>query len=321
MEASLAPARRPPLRRFLGSRRWRRRFWFYFFISPWLLGFIFLWVVPLALGFATSLTNYDGLNLASLKFVGMLNYARAFTTDPDAGYALAQTLKWTVLNLPAWIILSFILALILNQKVRGRGLFRTLYYLPSVVPTVALVWIWRIILDRNVGLLNALISLFRPGTALQWLSVYALQGLTVVAVWTGLGGGMVVFLAALQGIPNELVEAARIDGAGQLQVFRHITIPLLTPVIFYVVVQGLIGSFQQYIIPQLLTGTGGAGSASLAKVPARSVYLYMSHTNRQIFVMQKFGYGTALLWLLFIFVAVLTILLFRTSRYWVYTEQ
>ena len=318
MESSLPRRRRTFLGRLLKSRRWRRRFWFYLFIFPWLLGFVLLWVVPLALGFVTSLTNYDGLNLPTVRFVGLGNYVRAFGADPDVAYSLVQTLKWTALNLPAWMILSFILALILNQRVSGRGMFRTLYYLPSVVPTVALVWIWRIILDRNVGLLNAFISLFRPGTAIQWLTTYALQGLTVVAVWTGLGGGMVVFLAALQGIPDELVEAARIDGAGKLQVFRHITVPLLTPVLFYVLVQGLIGSFQQYVIPQLLTGTGGV---SLAKVPARSVYLYMSHTNRQIFVMQKFGYGTALLWLLFIFVAVLTILIFRTSRFWVYTEQ
>jgi multiple sugar transport system permease protein len=305
----------------LVSRRWRRRFWFYLFITPWLLGLVLLWVVPLGLGFATSLTNYDGLNLANLKFVGLGNYVRAFTLDPDVAYSFTQTLKWGALNLPAWMILSFILALILNQPVRGRGLFRTLYYLPSVVPTVALVWIWRIILDRNAGLLNAVISLFRPGTALLWLTTYALQGLTVVAVWTGLGAGMIVFLAALQGIPDELVEAARIDGANRVQVFRHVTVPLMTPVIFYVLVQGLIGSFQQYVIPQLLTGTGGAGGASLAKVPARSVYLFMSHTNRQIFVMQKFGYGTALLWLLFIVVALITILIFRTSKYWVYTEQ
>ena len=318
MESSLPRRRRTFLGRLLKSRRWRRRFWFYLFIFPWLLGFVLLWVVPLALGFVTSLTNYDGLNIPTVRFVGLGNYVRAFGADPDVAYSLVQTLKWTALNLPAWMILSFILALILNQRVSGRGMFRTLYYLPSVVPTVALVWIWRIILDRNVGLLNAFISLFRPGTAIQWLTTYALQGLTVVAVWTGLGGGMVVFLAALQGIPDELVEAARIDGAGKLQVFRHITVPLLTPVLFYVLVQGLIGSFQQYVIPQLLTGTGGV---SLAKVPARSVYLYMSHTNRQIFVMQKFGYGTALLWLLFIFVAVLTILIFRTSRFWVYTEQ
>jgi len=289
-----------------------------------LLGFVFLWVIPLALGFITSLTNYDGLNLANVKFVGVGNYARAFTADDDVGFSFGQTLKWTILNLPAWMILSFILALILNQDVRGGvrggGFFRTAYYLPSVVPTVALIWIWRIILDRNVGLLNALISLLRPGTAIPWLTTYALQGVTAIAVWTGLGWGMIVFLAGLQGIPDELVEAARIDGANTLQTFRHVTIPLMTPVIFFVLVNGLIGSFQQFVVPQLLAVIGGSSAGGFARVPPRSVYLSMVHINRQIFSFQRFGYGTALLWLLFIVVATLTIVVFRTSRFWVYTE-
>lgn len=302
------------------SRKWRRTFWFYAFIAPWLLGFVFLWIIPLTLGFLTSLTDYDGLNLDSLKFVGLGNYTRAFTADEDAFFSFGQTLKWTSLNLPTWMILSFILALILNQDVRGRGFFRTAYYLPSIVPVVALIWIWRIVLDRNVGLLNALISLFRPGTAIPWLTTYALQGVTAVAVWTGLGWGMIVFLAGLQGISDELIEAARIDGASMLQVFRHVTIPLMTPVIFFVLVNGLIGSFQQFVVPQLLAVVGGGAAAGFTKIPPRSVYLSMIHVNRQLFSFQRFGYGTALLWLLFIVVAALTIALFRTSRFWVYTE-
>lgn len=301
------------------SRKWRRTAWFYAFITPWLLGFILLWVIPLGLGFLTSLTNYDGLNLADIKFVGLRNYTRAFTLDEDAIFSFKQTLKWTVYNLPTWTTLSFALALILNQDVRGRGFFRTAYYLPSVVPVVALIWIWRIILDRNVGLINAVISIFRPGTAIPWLTTYALQGVTVMAVWKGLGWGMIVFLAGLQGIPTELLEAARIDGANKLQVFRYVTIPLMTPVIFFVVVNGLIGSFQQFVVPQLLAAVGGA-SGGFATVPPRPVYLSMVHINRQIFSFQRFGYGTALLWLLFVIVAALTIVVFRTSHLWVYTD-
>jgi len=218
------------------------------------------------------------------------------------------------------MILSFILALILNQNVKGRGFFRTAYYMPSIVPMVAMIWIWKIILDRNVGLLNALISLFRPGTAIAWLTEYGLQGVTVIAVWSGLGWGMLVFLAGLQGIPDELVEAARIDGANTLQIFRYVTIPLMTPVIFYVLVNGLIGSFQQFIVPQLLAAVGGRTGAGFETVPPRPIYLSMIHVNRQIFSFQRFGYGTALLWLLFIVVAALTVVIFKTSRYWVYTE-
>ena len=302
------------------SRQWRRTAWFYAFITPWLLGFVFLWILPLSLGFLTSLTDYDGLNLASIKFVGAGNYVRAFTLDQDALFSFGQTLKWTVSNLPAWMTLSFILALILNQNVKGLGFFRTVYYLPSVIPMVALIWIWKIILDRNAGLFNALISVFWPGVAINWLTTYALQGLTLIAVWTGLGWGMVVFLAGLQGISEELIEAARIDGASTLQVFRYITIPLMTPVIFFVLVNGLIGSFQQFIIPQLLASIGGGSAAGFTQVPPRPVYLSMVHVNRQIFNYQRFGYGTALLWLLFIVVAALTVVVFKTARFWVYTE-
>jgi multiple sugar transport system permease protein len=219
------------------------------------------------------------------------------------------------LNLPAWMILSFILALILNQDVRGRGFFRTAYYIPSVIPIVALIWVWRIILDRNVGLLNALLNVFRPGTAVNWLTTYALPGLTIIAIWTGLGWGMVVFLAGLQGIPDELIEAARIDGASSLQIFRHITIPLMTPVIFFVLVNGLVSGFQQYVIPQLLNAGG-----NIAAAPPRQVYLILSHVNRQVFAFQRFGYGTALLWLLFFVIVAITFVLFRSSNYWVYSE-
>lgn len=307
-------------RRAVLPRRWRRTIWFYIFILPWLLGFIFLWVVPLGLGFLTSLTDYDGLNLATVRFVGLRHYIYAFTGDKDAAFSFVQTLKWTALNLPTWMILSFILALILNQDVRGKSFFRTAFFLPSIIPLVAMMWIWKIILDRNVGLLNAAISIFRPGTAISWLTEYGLQGLTVIAVWSGLGWGMLVFLAGLQGVPDELVEAARIDGASTLAVFRHVTIPLMTPVIFYVLISGLIGSFQQFIMPQLLAAIGGRTGAGFEVVPPRPIYLAMIHVNRQIFSLQRFGYGIALLWLLFIIVAALTILLFRTSRYWVYTE-
>ena len=314
MAAIQSGTRRLGIQRHMSRRVWRRTVAFYLFIAPWLLGFVLLGIIPLILGLLTSLTNYDGLNLATIKFLGVRNYTRAFA-DPDVRFSFGRTLWWGALNTPAWLILSFILALILNQAVKGRGLFRTLYYLPSIIPAVATVWVWKIFLDQNYGLLNAIISLFRPGTAVPWLSEYALAGLTAIAVWGGLGGGMVIFLAGLQGIPDEVVEAARIDGANALQVFRYVTLPLMTPVIFFQLVLALIGSFQQLTLPLLL----GKGSGQLA-FPPRGIYLYMLNTYYQIFVYQRFGYGTALLWLLFIVVMLLTLLVFRTARYWVYSE-
>jgi multiple sugar transport system permease protein len=307
-------AGRAQARRRTSARMRRRTITFYLFISPWLLGFIFLSVLPLLLGLLTSLTNYDGLNLSSLKFVGLDNYAKMLS-DPDFGFSMGRTVMWAALNLPIWICLSFLLALLLNQDVRGRGLFRTLYYMPYVIPAVAMVWIWKIFLDKNYGLLNAVLSVFRPGTAIPWLSEHALVGLTAIAVFSGLGWAMVIFLAGLQDIPDELVEAARIDGANGWQVFRHVTLPLMTPVIFFVLLNGLISSFQQFIFPLLL----GTGTSQLS-YPPRDAYFYMLHTYRQLFVYQRFGYGIALLWVLFVIIMAFTLLLFRTERYWVHTE-
>lgn len=293
------------------SRSQRRTLTFYLFISPWLIGLVALGLIPLVIGLLTSFTNYDGLNLDTVKFIGLRNYARAFS-DPDTIYSLGRTLLWTGLNVPLWLALCFSLAFILSRQRRGQGLFRTLFYLPSIIPMVATVWIWRIFLDANYGLLNGVAGIFRPGTAVQWLADYGLQSLTAISLWAGLGSGMVIFLAGLQGIPAELEEAARIDGANTWQIMRFVTLPLMTPVIFFQLVLALISAGQQFALPLLIAPSGSSN---------RSVYLYMVHTYQQIFVFQRFGYGTALLWLFFILVLVLTLVVFRTSRYWVYYEN
>lgn len=300
-------------RRRLSSRAWRKRVTFYLFISPWVIGFVALYLIPLVLGLLTSTTNYDGTDLAHLKFVRLDNYARAFS-DPEAAFTAGRTLLWVALNLPAWLLLSFMLALILNQGLRGRGIFRTLYYLPSVMPAVATVWTWKIFLDNNFGLLAAIVDWILPGAVIPWLTKYALGSMTLVSLWGGLGSGMVIFLAGLQGIPRELEEAARIDGANRLQVFGYVTIPLITPVIFFQLIMGLIGGFQALVIPLLLV------SGYSSRTPPRSLYLYMVYTYNQIFVYQRFGYGTALLWILFAVILSLTLLVFATQRHWVHYE-
>jgi multiple sugar transport system permease protein len=297
----------------LGARARRRRRAFYTFATPWLLGFALLTVLPLLGGLLTSMTNYDGLNLFNVDFVGLRNYANILK-DPNARHGVNRTLLWSLLNLPAWLIGSFLLAVLVNRNVKGIGIFRTLLYLPSVIPGVALVWTWKIILEQNFGLLNGFLSLFRPGTGIGWLTKYALGGVTTIAVWNGLGAGMIIFLAGLQNIPEELAEAARIDGASNFQVFRYVTLPMMTPVIFYQLVLGLITAFQQLIIPLLVTTTAQQG------VPVRGAYLYMIHVYQQIFATGRFGYGLALLWLLIIVIVALTGVVFATQRYWVYSE-
>ncbi len=299
-------------------RKRRRAIAFYLFISPWLLGFVLLSIVPLVVGFWMSMTNYNGLNWDTLSFQGFDNYVKALQ-DPEVLFAFSRTVGWTLINVPLLLVTSFGLALLMNQSIRGRGVLRTLLYLPSVIPPVGIAWIWKIILERNYGLLNGFIDLFIPGSATYWLGPdHALVSLSVIACWTGLGAGMVIFLAGLQNIPAELEEAARIDGANAWGVFRYVTLPMMSPIILFQVILGLISTFQAFAVPILIYMTSGGGGMGVTVT--RSVRLYMIHTYQEIFVNQRFGYGAALLWLLFIFILIVTAGVFKTSRYWVYEE-
>jgi len=222
--ASLAE---PTAKRWRLSRARRRILWFYFFQSPWLLGIIFLTIIPIVGGLLISFTNYDGINLATTKFVAFRNYLRMLD-DKQGMLAFMRTLVFVLINVPLGMFLAFSLALILNQAVRGRGVFRTIYYLPTLVPIVAVAWIFKLFLASKNGPLNSFIGLFRPGTEIIWIGqANALATVTSMALWMTFGTGMVIFLAGLQGIPPELEEAAVVDGANRLQVFRNVTIPLM----------------------------------------------------------------------------------------------
>jgi multiple sugar transport system permease protein len=301
-----------------GRRARRETISFYLFISPWLLGFICLSLIPLVIGFMTSLSNYNGYNLSTVRFIGLDNYVRAFN-DRNALYALGRTITFTLITVPLNLVISFSIALLLNQRIFARGFFRTLFYLPSIIPLVAVAWIWKLMMDQNFGLVNALISYVVPNTAIRWLSDYPTAVLVMLSVWISTGGAMIIFLAGLQGVPRELEEAARIDGANLFQMFRAITLPLITPVVFYQLVLSIIFSLQVLVEPILLGGT--SSGSSIGTMPPRPNYLYMVHTYNQIFINQRFGYGSALLWLLFAMILGLTLVVFRTSRYWVYYEM
>jgi multiple sugar transport system permease protein len=290
---------------------------FYGFLAPWLLGFAFLTVIPLVIALVLSFTNYDGMNWDSMKFVKLNNYVHAFT-DYQVAFSLQRTLLWLVIYLPLWMIISFGLALLLNRNAKGKGFFRMLYYLPSVVPAASAVIVWRTILDKNNGLLNGLIGFFKPGTAIGWLSNYSLQSLAVVVLWTSLGAGMIIFLAGLQNIPDELIEAAKIDGASNWDTIRYITLPLMSPVIFFQLIQGLIGAFQQLTYPLLIAYASYSGGIT---TPPRGVFLYMVNTYQEILTNQRYAYGSALLWLFFIGILILTALVFWSQKFWVYTGE
>jgi multiple sugar transport system permease protein len=295
------------------GRTWRETVSFYLFVGPWIIGFLVLGLVPLVLGFLTSFTDYNGFNLPRVVFVGFRNYANAFQSL-DVAHALGRTLFFAVLSVPLGIILGVGLAVVLNQAIPARGAFRTLFYLPTVIPIVATVWIWELFLDANYGLVNAVISVIAPNVLIKWMVDYPTGVLIALTLWTGVGSGMVIFLAGLQGVPNELKEAAKIDGAGTGGIFRSITLPLLTPVIFFELILGIIGALQVLVAPLLLAG------ATLSSVPPPQNYFYLVEVYEQVFAHQNFGYGTALLWLLFVVIVLFSTIVFRSARYWVYYE-
>jgi multiple sugar transport system permease protein len=294
------------------TERSRRIAAFYLMISPWFIIFLTLGLFPLLYGLYLSFTNYYGFNMNNLKMIGWHNYDLVFS-DSDAMYALGRTLYFTAINVPLGTALALGLAMLLNRNIRGGGIYRTIFYLPSLVPVISTILMWKIMFSGNGGILNNILNAFGID-AVNWLGYdYATTSLIILCLW-GAGGGILINLAGLKGIPKDLYEAASIDGAGAFQNFRRITLPLMTPVIFFNVLMGIIGSLQVYLQPILLNG-----SELLAR-PIQPNYLYVVHAFQQIFASQRFAYGMALLWVLFVVILALSIVVFLTSKYWVYYE-
>ncbi len=284
---------------------------FYILTLPWISIFILLSLIPLLYGFYLSFTNFAGFNFNSVKFVGLRNYNSVFI-DSDAMYSLGRSLYIGLINVVLGTVLGFFIALLLNNTFRGIGFYRALYYFPSILPVTAVGLMWGNIFSNN-GILNDFIHLFGM-QPINWLSYdYATFSLLILLSW-GCGGGIIIYLAGLKGISQDLYEAAAIDGANAIQRLRSITVPLMTPVIFFNLVMGFIASLQIYIQPQVLSGDGIIG------VPIRPLYLYLTHALQQILQFQRYAYGLAMLWVLFVITILLTLLLFGTSRLWVHYE-
>lgn len=286
----------------------RRARWGYLYIAPWVLGLLIFTAGPMITSFVLSFAKYD---LHSLEWVGPENYRRLFFEDPLFWKALSNTLVYAAFSVPLGVAGSLALALLLNVNVKGQRLFRTIFYLPSVVPAVAssMVWLW--VFDPDRGPLNRLLGLFGFGQ-IQWLQDqhYTMGAFVIMSLW-GIGGGrMVIFLAGLQGIPDTYFEAARLDGAGVLRQFWHVTMPLLSPVIFFNLILGLIGGFQVFTSAYIMTG-GGPHHASL---------FYALYLFQNFFEYFKLGKACALAWVLFCILLVITLIQVRLSKRWVYYE-
>jgi multiple sugar transport system permease protein len=280
-----------------------------FFLSPWLIGLLVFTAYPLVASFYYSLTDFPVLRPP--HWVGLANYAYLLTGDEYFWrFAVSNTL-YMFLELPIAIAMGVGLAMMLNQRLPGMSVFRTLFYMPVLVPTVAssLLWLW--LLNPQYGLANqALGHLGLP--SLGWLTEprWSKPAFIVMDLW-GVGGGMVIYMAALQGVPEHLYEAAMIDGANPWQKFRNVTLPMISPVIFFSVIMGVIGTFQYFTQTYIMTRGG----------PELSTTFYALYLFENAFEYFRMGTACAMAWLLFGVTLVATLLVFRSSARWVYYEE
>lgn len=280
----------------------------YLYISPFLIGFAVFTAYPLIASLYLSFTNFNLLTPPA--WVGLENYARAFSGDNLFWLSLGRTVQYALLVVPLGVLASLGAALLLNRGLPGTTLFRTFFFLPSITPIIASVLIWLWILQPSIGVLNYLLSLVHiPGPPWIQSTAWALPSLVMLSLWNTAGGSrMVVFLAGLQGVPAELNDAAKIDGANAWQRFRHVTVPLISPTIFFNVVVSTIGALSVFSVAYI--GTQGG--------PAYATYFYVYHLYTSAFQYSLMGYASALAWIFLVVVLTLTAVQFRLQRRWVY---
>ncbi|CAN5820809.1 hypothetical protein BH09VER1_BH09VER1_47060 [soil metagenome] len=290
-----------------GSRRATRCF--FAFSAPCLLGMALFTLGPLVLSFWWAQTDYDLVNPAS--YVGLAQYKSLLFEDPDFWHSLILSLIYAAIHVPLSLILSLAAALLLNQEVKHIGIFRTIFYLPSILPVAASGMMWAWFLHPRYGVVNG---------ALEWLGIpgpgwlqdphWALPALLIISLW-GFGGAMLIFLAGLKNIPGSLYEAAEIDGAGPVSRFFHITLPSLAPVLFFNLTMGIIGALQIFDLAFVVTG----GNTAIGG-PEKSLYFYVLNLYEKSFVHLNIGVGSAMAWLFFLIVALITAVNFWARRYW-----
>lgn len=279
----------------------------YLFIAPWLVGFVAFHAWPFLQSIYLSFTRYN--IVTAPKWVGLSNYRMLLTQDELFWKSAWVTVKYAVISVPLAIVAGVALALLLNANIKGIAIFRTIFYLPSIVPTVAtsVLFIW--ILNPNIGLINELLALVGiQGPAWLRTSPWAFYSLVLMSLW-GVGGSMVIYLAGLKDIPLHLYEAATIDGANPLRKLVHITLPMMTPVIFFNLVMGIIGAFQTFTQAYIIAPNGG---------PEDSTYFYSLYLYNRAWKYLDMGYASAMAWMLFVVIIVMTAIVFRSQKRWVH---
>lgn len=281
---------------------------FFLFIGLWLIGFLVFNAGPILATIAISFTRWSMVKAPI--WIGLTNYVTMFTNDPLFIKALINTIYYTGVSVPLSMLLALLLALLMNQRVRGIYVFRTIFYLPSVVSGVAVAILWTWLFHPQYGLINFFLSLIGIQGP-EWL--YSLQwsmpAMILMSLWS-IGGSMLIYLAGLQGIPEHLYEAASIDGANAFTRFRHVTIPMISPVIFFNLILSIIGSFQVFTNIYVMTQGG----------PANSTMVYVVYLYERAFQDFNMGYASALAWILFLVIMFFTLIQFVLAPRWVYYE-
>lgn len=282
--------------------------WGYIFLLPWLIGLLVFWIGPILASAYFSVMEYDVLSPP--KWVGMENYIRAFTGDKQFWPSLTRTFNYSVVVVPLSIFGSLLLAILLNQKLKGTNIFRTIFFLPHLTPAVALAVLWIWLFHPSVGPINLMldaVGIDGPG----WLTskYWAMEALIVISLWAGLGGNtMLIFLAGLQSVPQELLEAAEIDGAGRWAKFRNVTLPMISPTLLFNLILGVIGALKVFTLAFVATQGG----------PSYSTWFYALHIYNQAFAYFRMGYGAALAWIFVLILLVFTYVQLWSSKRWVY---
>lgn len=306
-DANLAVAQRPSVTT-ARSKELKKFLTGVAFASPWILGLLVFFVYPIFASMYYSLSDYSVLEPP--KWIGIKNYVDLFTTDKLFGISIQNTAIYAGMVIPIGTVFAIMLALLLNMKVKFMSYHRTIFYLPVLVPSVALALVWQWVLNPTYGVVNGLLDLVGivgPG----WYAneYWAKPSYVIMSLWT-IGNAVIIYLAGLQDVPQDLFDAASVDGANALQQVRNVTLPMITPVIFFNVVMGFIGASQTFTEPYIITG--GTGN------PVNAAMFYVLLLYRNAFVYFKMGLASAQAWILFLIILVLTLILVQTSSRWVY---
>jgi multiple sugar transport system permease protein len=305
--------RRERVRRWKTSWRHRDTRAAYAFLSPWIFGFVVLTAGPMIASLVLSFTNYDGIG--PTHGVGLQNYEQLFS-DPQVATSLTNTLLFTALRVPLSMCVALALAMLLLRVGRAAGFFRTIFYLPVMTPSVAVGILFLLLFNGNVGLINEVLGFFGiPGPSWTTDGAWVKPGLVLTTSWA-LGGTVVIYLAALRNVPQDLYEAAELDGAGRWKQFRHVTVPQISAALFFTLVVNTIASLQTF--DEAYTAFFGTSNAQTYSHEA--ALFYVVYLFQQAFQFMHMGYASALSWLLFVLILIITLIQAKVSKRFVYYE-